>query len=31
MTRTGSGAGAAVQFATLQAHLTLTNTDFLVA
>ncbi len=27
----GSGAGAAIQFATLQAHLTITNTDFLVA
>ncbi|MDB5706724.1 MAG: Serralysin [Sphingomonas bacterium] len=27
----GSGAGAAIQFATLQAHLTVTNADFLVA
>ncbi len=27
----GSGAGAAIQFATLQAHLTITNMDFLVA
>jgi serralysin len=27
----GSGAGAAIQFATLQAHLTITNADFMVA
>ncbi len=27
----GSGAGAAIQFATLQEHLTITNTDFIVA